>query len=221
VTRNRLAERLASLYEHRGLQGYVRWKVRTDPAYEAVLAELRDRGEPLVDIGCGIGLLAFYLRENGFTAPIVGIDFDERKINAARVAAQRYRDVEFMTGDARGPLPDHHNVTLLDVLQYFDDDSQLQILRKAARAVPPGGVVVIRQGIRDRSWRHRLTRVVDAFARVLRWVQMEQLNFPSRANVVAAFEGFEHEIRPLWGRTPYNNYLFVFRKASSAGMTNE
>jgi 2-polyprenyl-3-methyl-5-hydroxy-6-metoxy-1,4-benzoquinol methylase len=221
VTRKEIAARLASLYQHRGLQSYARWKVRFDPVYEAVAEQLRDRHEPLVDVGCGIGLLAFYLRESGFTAPIVGLDFDARKIDAARVAAKRYRDVDFIQSDARAPLPEQHNVTLLDVLQYFDDAGQQQILEHAARAVPPGGVVVIRQGIRDGSWRDRFTRMADAFTRLLRWMQMEQLNFPSHAKVSSAFAGFEKEARPLWGRTPYNNYLFVFRKAASPGMTNE
>ena len=30
--------------------------------------------------------------------------------------------------------------------------------------------------------------------------------------IVEAFPGFEREVVPLWGRTPFNNYLFVFRK---------
>lgn len=205
-----IAGRLASLYEHPAFRNYARWKVRTDPVYAATFEELRDRNEPLVDVGCGIGLLAFYLRESGFTAPIVGIDFDERKIEAARNAAKRYRGIDFIAGDARAPLPDHHNVTILDVLQYFDDESQQQILRNAARAVPPGGVVVIRQGIRDGSLRDRFTQLIDAFGRTLRWMQAERLNFPSHAKVVSPFEGFETVVRPLWGRTPYNNYLFVF-----------
>ena len=35
-----------------------------------------------------------------------------------------------------------------------------------------------------------------------------------------AFAGFDPEVVPLYGKTPFNNYLFVFRR-SSAGITNE
>jgi 2-polyprenyl-3-methyl-5-hydroxy-6-metoxy-1,4-benzoquinol methylase len=214
VTRPDVPRRLAALYEGRGLQGYVRWKAAVDPAYGAVLEHLQSRSEPLIDVGCGIGLLAFYLREHGYGGPIVGVDFDQRKIDVARKAATRYRGIDFISGDARDPLPEGHNVVILDILQYFDAASQQKILANAAAAVPPGGIVILRQGIRDESWRHRFTLIVDTLARTLHWMkaEAERLTFPTREEVVAPFAGFDAEVRTLWGNMPYNNYLFVFRK---------
>lgn len=214
MTKPDVAKRLAGLYERRPLQGYARWKVRTDPVYRAALEVLRGRTLPLLDLGCGIGLLPFYLREHGYTAPILGIDFDERKVDAARRAATRYRGVDFIVGDAREPLPEGHDIVLLDVLHYFDPDSQQKILSNVARAVAPGGVVVIRQAIHDGSWRARFTALVDGAARIFRWMKAERLQLPARDHVTGAFgEEFESEVRPLWGRwLPYNNYLFVFRR---------
>jgi SAM-dependent methyltransferase len=197
----------------------VRWKVQSDPLYAGVLEALRGYDQPLIDVGCGVGLLAFFLREHGYDAPIIGIDFDDRKIDLARKAAANYRAIDFIRGDARAPLPPGHNVLLLDVLHYFDPASQQVILRNAAEAVPPGGVAVIRQGIRDRSWRYRMSSTVDAFGRAIRWMRAENLIYPTREEVLAPFAGFDAEVRPLWGRTPYNNYLFVLRRAASSGMT--
>jgi len=142
VTTNDVARRLASLYDRRGLRAYVRWKVRSDPAYEAVLRELRGHDEPLIDLGCGVGLLPFFLRENGFTAPITGIDFDQRKIEVARRVAPRYRDVGFIAGDARQGLPSNHNVVMLDILHYLDAESQKQILANVA-ALKSRGLTVL------------------------------------------------------------------------------
>lgn len=207
-----VSNRIAALYDRRALQGYVRWKIRTDPVYSAALAALRGRDLPLVDLGCGVGLLAFYLREHGYTAPVIGVDFDQRKIDVARAAAVRYRGVDFIAGDARDPLPDRHNIVILDLLHYFDAASQRKILTQAARAVPPGGAVILRQPIRDASWRYRLTRRVDALARTFRWMKAEALNYPTREEVTAPFEGFASDIRPLWGRMPYNTYFFVFTR---------
>jgi SAM-dependent methyltransferase len=218
VTDREIAERLAALYDSRSLQGYVRWKVRTDPAYSAVRDALRGRSRPVLDLGCGVGLLALYLREHGHGAPIVGIDFDQRKIDVARKAAERYRDVEFIAGDAREPLPENRDVVLLDVLHYFDSASQQTILANAARSAGSDGVVVIRQGIRDGSWRHRLTAFVDGLARVFRWMKAEQLNFPTREEIEAPFADYIAEVRPLWGRMPYNSYLFVFRPRRTAAV---
>jgi SAM-dependent methyltransferase len=208
-----VAERLASLYDGRWLQGYVRWKVRSDRAYSAVRDVLRGRQRPLIDVGCGVGILPLYLREHGHVGPITGIDFDNRKIAAARKAVQGYDAIEFRSGDAREPLPPDHDVVMLDLLHYFDAASQQTILANAARV---GDVVVIRQGIRDGSWRHRLTAFVDGSARVFRWMKAERLNLPSRAEIESAFADFDAEVRPLWGRMPYNSYLFVFRRRATA-----
>ncbi len=214
-----LSNRLAALYDRRALRSYVRWKVRTDPVYAAAYDALGDRDFSLVDLGCGVGLLAFYLREHAYTAHIIGVDFDERKIDVARKAARRYRGVDFIRGDARDPLPDNHNVAILDILHYFDSESQRKILTNAARAVPPRGAVIIRQPIRDRSWRYRLTAAVDSLARTGRWMKAEALNYPTMDEVTAPFAGFGHDVRPLWGRMPYNTYFFVFTRPSATVAT--
>lgn len=211
-----LSNRIAALYGTRSLQGYARWKIRFDPIYGGVLEPLRDVQTPLIDLGCGIGLLAFYLREHGHGAPIIGIDFDERKIAVARHAATRYRGIDFVVADARDPLPEGHSVVLLDLLLYFDPASQRRILANAAAAVPPGGVVVMRQGLRDGSWRHRVQKLVDAIGRGIGWMKAEDLQYPTLDEITAHFDGFEREVRPLWGRTPYNNYLLVFRRPATA-----
>jgi 2-polyprenyl-3-methyl-5-hydroxy-6-metoxy-1,4-benzoquinol methylase len=200
------------LYDRRSLREYARWKVRTDPAYHAVFERMQGRDAPLVDVGCGIGLLPLYLREQGYTAPIAGVDFDERKIAVARRAARHYRDIELITGDARAPLPGQHNVVILDILQYFDAASQRRILENAARAVPPGGLVIIRQALRDRSWRYRLTGFVDGLARAFRWMKADDLQFPTGQEIAAPFAGFASDIEPLWGNMPFNNYLLVFTR---------
>lgn len=212
MTRREAARRIAALYPSRWIGGYAYWKIRIDPAYAAVAARLRGRDEPVVDIGCGVGILPFFLREHGFDAPIVGFDFDDRKIDAARSAAKRYRAIDFVVADARAPLPAGHNVIVLDVLQYVDRDSRRAILTDAARAVPPRGVAIIRAGVRDPSWRYRVTAAVDRAASAVRWMKGDRIEFSTREEIVAPFGDFDVEVTPMWGRTPFNNYLFAFTK---------
>jgi len=217
VNRKEVARRLSSLYDRRAVRTYVRVKMRFDPLYGAVLQQLRDHDEPLIDLGCGIGVLPFFLREHGFRAPIIGVDFDGRKIDIAQKAARRYCDIDFITGDARHSLPEDHNVIMLDLLQYLDTETQQQLLSNVARIAR---VVIIRQGLRDTSWRYRMTAAVDVIGRAVRWMKADTLNYPTREQIVSAFDGFAATVAPSWGRLPYNNYLFVFRKAASSGMTN-
>lgn len=204
-------ERVASLYRSRFLQGYARGKIARDPAYAAAFHALPDA--PVLDLGCGAGVLAFYLRERGFTAPILGIDHDVKKIAAARLAAARYAGLEFRTGDARAPMGFRGSTVMLDLLHYFAEAEQLDILRAAASRTPPGAAVVIRDALRDGSWRYRATYAQESFSRVIGWLRAERLHFPTRALIESAFAGFTAEVTPLWGRTPFNNYLFVFTRS--------
>lgn len=211
------AERVAALFEGRFLQGYVRSKIRTDPVYRAVEQVLRDHPHPLTDVGCGVGVMAFYLRELGFTHPIAGIDHDRRKIAVARSIGRRYEALEFVEGDARQELPYGRSVLMLDLLHYFTDAEQSQIAENAANAIPPGGVAIIRDALRDGTWRYRATWLQESVSRAIGWLRAERLNFPRPETVASPFRarGFAEEIVPLWGRTPFNNYLFVFRRPSS------
>jgi SAM-dependent methyltransferase len=212
-------DRVASLFDTRFLQHYTRGKLARDPVYDAVIERLRGSTLPLLDVGCGAGIFAFYLRECGLPMPLAGIDHDAKKIAIANGLASRYANVSFREGDAREPLAHHGSVVMLDLLHYFDDATQAHILGNAAACVAPGGVLIVRDAIRDGSWRYRATYAQELFARASRWLKAERLNFPAWPTL-AALHGFEVEIVPMWGRTPFNNYLFVFRRASS-GMTNE
>jgi len=204
---------IASRFDTLFLRYYARTKLATDPVYDEVAKRLRGHPHPVADIGCGIGLMAFHLREHGFAQPIVGVDHDAAKIEKASRAA--YDGIRFTIGDARDAIHAGSSVLLLDVLHYFSAEEQSRILESVARAVPPGGVAIIRDAVRDASWRYRATYAAELFARGIHWIRAERLHFPTRERIIGAFEGFDVETAPLWGATPFNNYLFVFTKKAN------
>ena len=215
MTRIEAAGRVAARFENRFLRGYVKSKLRRDPVYNATLDRVTQH--PLFDLGCGVGILEFYLRESGFAQPIVGLDHDAKKIEVAKQIAGAYDRVDFRAGDARAAIPQGMSVAALDVLHYFRDEEQTAILENIATAIPPGGVAIIRDAVRDGSFRYRMTALQETFSRAIRWLKAERLNFPTPERVVAPFRnrGFSEEVLPMWGSTPFNNYLFVFRRDSS------
>ncbi len=215
------ARRIADRLPTRFLRSYALGKLRFDPVYEAVEQRLRGHKLPIFDLGCGVGLLAFYLRDRGLAVPLTGVDHDEKKVAVAQAIAGSDSTVQFRRGDARDAIPHGMSVTAIDVLHYFSDDEQRRILDAIAEAVPPDGVAIIRDAVRDGSLRYRMTAIQESFARAIRWLKADRLNFPLRDAIVAPFaqRGFSIEMTPLWGRTPFNNYLFVFRRPPS-GMTN-
>jgi SAM-dependent methyltransferase len=213
VTTDDLAGTIAARYPSRFLRIYVRSNIRLDPVYAAVFERIGEREEPLLDVGCGIGLLAVYLRARGFRAAIHGVDHDERKVGIARSVLP---EATFDVSDARTSIDCGGTIVLLDLLHYFRAEEQARILESAAKSAT---TVIIRDAIRDGSWRYRFTYLQETFSRIVRWLRAERLHFPTREDVMRPFAGFDAEVVPLYGSTPFNNYLFVFRR-SAAGITN-
>lgn len=189
-------------------------KLRSDPVYAAVALELAGSALPVLDIGCGIGLLAFYLREAGFTPPIAGFDYDPQKIKCAKSMVSRsdYAGLSFMTGDARQGLPEcSGHVVILDILQFFTRAEQAALLSAAASRVAPGGRLLIRTCLRDDSPRYRITVVGDWLAKLTFWMKGSPVCYPDRElfESVLTAAGLRVRVQPLWGGTPFNNHLVV------------
>ena len=212
-------KRVAALFPQLWLRRYVMSKLRRDPIYPAACELFRGSDEPILDIGCGLGLLAFYLRERGCQQPILGLDLDARKIGqGSRIATARYRDVDLRLQDVLGPIPAFSgNIALFDVLHYLPLAEQTSLLSRLARCVAPGGLLVIRDCPRDKSARFWMTCVAEKFAQAISWNLNTSFHFPSRERIAEAFDEreFEHESRPLWGKLPFNNQLFIFRRRVS------
>jgi len=207
----------ASTYPTRFLRTYVRFKVAGDPVYAAVFDSLRGSADRLLDLGCGVGALAFYLRERGYSAPIAGIDHDRRKVDIARGIADGDQSLTFQTADVRTVRDFPPTIVLLDVLHYLTDAEQTALLGEVAAAA---NIVIIRDAVRDGSLRYWMTVGQEALSRAGGWLKAERLNFPTRESIERPFrDAFRGEVRSMFGHTPFNNYLFVFRR-SSAGITN-
>ena len=98
----RACAQVARRYGELWLRFYVARKLRSDPIFTTAFGLLGESRETLIDVGCGVGLLPFYLRERGFGGPIVALDRDGRKISRARESARRagYCDLEFIEENA-------------------------------------------------------------------------------------------------------------------------
>ena len=206
---------------------YALAKLRTDPLYPGVVAALHGTDAPLLDLGCGIGLLAHALRAGGIAVPYLGVDNDGPKVIRARAAAERagLRGVDFRAVDlACGPPAHRGSVAILDVLQFVAPGVQDALLDAAVAMLVPGARLVIRTGLDDGSRRARLTRRVDAFSRLLGWMNAGPRRYPDgdalRTRLEAA--GLRVSFDPLHGGTPFNNWRVVAEApqagaASSAG----
>ena len=210
-------QKIAELFPGRWDRNYAAAKLRTDPLYMAVGVHLRHSKLPLLDLGCGLGLLAFFLRSRGIDAPIHCLDYDLRKIQIAKYATNQagLEDVSFAHHDARDGLPDHHgNVSILDILQFFKPEEQKSLLILAALRVAPGGKLIIRSGLRDTSFRFKITVLGDWLAKATFWMKAAPTHYPTAVdfkNILSAYGTVS--VDPLWGRTPFNNHLIVMTRS--------
>lgn len=193
---------------------YTRTKLRTDPLYPGVLAALRGTDAPVLDLGCGLGLLAHALRADGQRQRYHGVDIDAAKIRRAGAIAARnaLQDTRFEVVDLGQSWPEHHgSVAILDVLQYLNQAMQANLIRSVARMLTPGAKLVIRSGLGDSSGRGRTSRITDVLAHLAGWMQEVPKCYPTRESLQAQLDaaGLRATFAPLYGNTPFNNWLIV------------
>lgn len=212
-----VSRKIPLLFERKWHQHYVRSKLKRDPLFPAVIELLQGSTLPLLDVGCGLGLLALQLKASGFEQPIHGVDYDEPKIQAARHAAGQagFSGVTFDAYDCRHGLPDHHgDVCILDILQFFTPEEQLQLLDRAVKRLAPRGKLIIRSTVRDESRRFRWTVWGDQLAKITSWMKAAPVYYPTKETFQEALVPYGNlEIRPLYAGTPFNNYLIVLQVA--------
>ena len=212
----RSRQRIARLYDNHLQRGYVRGKLAGDPVYAATAALVAGTTLPLLDIGCGIGLLGLYLHVLGHAQPYLGVDHDARKVAAGQQAVQRAGLDALMSlrhADVAELPPMQGHVALLDVLHYLPAARQPILLQEAARHLAPDGCLIIRNVLREPNWRFHATRVEEFFLRTSGWIPGGAQHYPSADELRAPLQdaGLHVRIEPLRGRTPFNSYLIVAR----------
>lgn len=79
---------VTSLFSNSWLKGYARGKLRIDPMYSVVFECLRGSRLPILDFGCGIGILLYYLGYRALHLRMFGLDWDAGRIAVAQQIAQ-------------------------------------------------------------------------------------------------------------------------------------
>jgi SAM-dependent methyltransferase len=135
-----LADRIVARYPRASAlqRWHLRGRLHLCP-YDKLLPHLTGP-ETVLDVGCGFGHLAWFLREAGSDLAYYGTDIDERKIAVARASADRAAP-RFSLGDVRRVpgLPERFgNILFLDVLYLMPWGLQAEMLAWALDRLAPG-----------------------------------------------------------------------------------
>jgi SAM-dependent methyltransferase len=212
---------VAALYAAEGRihSAYIAAKLRIDPIHRAALALVPMKGR-VVDLGCGSGQLTIALALGSPARELTGLDGRWGSIARARRAAARGvfpRPPRFLVSDVRlAPLPRCRAVLLIDVLHAMPPADQDALLRRAAAALEPGGVLLVREVDRSAArWRYALSALEERLAGAVGWsagnagVWFRPL--VDLAQVLES-EGLSTSTQPMWGGTPYANVLLCARQ---------
>ena len=190
---------------------YVRGKLRGDP----LVSSLRDLGEvgAVLDAGAGRGQFGLLLLDWGAASSVEGFDWDERKVEVARLAASG--DAQFSVGSlTERELRGAQTLLLLDVLHYLSIAEQDSLLARAASSLRPGGRLVVREVDEGSGWRAALTRLTERLAIRLGYQRGRTVQVRPSAEIVAVLEasGLECEVGPSSEGTPFSNVVIVARR---------
>jgi len=186
---------------------YVAGKLAFDPVFK-LLGELSGLGRVL-DLGCGRGQLSLLLLELGRATHVSGLDSDAAKIEVARAAGP---EANFRVADvARADLPPADTILLIDVLHYLPLAEQDALLLAAARALLPGGRILVRELDGDPSARSSVTRAFEWLGRKVGLNRGRATAYRPAQAVTQLLEGqgFTCRVQGASERTPFANVLIV------------
>ncbi len=213
-----LAGQVAARYRDvsRTERGFIRGKLRGDPAVAALLAlgAARPFGR-VVDLGCGRGQLAIALLLAGAAEEVAGLDIDAAKVATARAAAEGL-PAHFEVADlAHAPISACDTLLMIDVLLQLPLPSQDGLL---ARIAASGAArIAIRAFDPDRGWRSAVGFGMERVRRLLGGDRglagaVAPRPLPEIAAPLAG-AGYRVEITPCWAGTPLPNVLLLAERS--------
>ncbi len=221
VKKRRLAGRvdkkkLYDLYRGRGLWTtlYTRVKFKICPLLP-VEPFLPETGR-ILDLGCGNGLFCAILKLGAETRSILGFDLDEGKVALAKAIFQGRPGMDFWVGDVvRADYPNADTVTIVDVLYLLPLEAQEEVLRKCHAALPPGGLLAIKEMDTRPRWKYLWNIVQETLAvKIIGFTLGGRFHFQSCQAMtdLLSLLGFDVEVVPLDKGYAYPHILYLARK---------
>lgn len=190
----------------------VRYKLHYDPVYLAIVTSglLPEQGW-LVDIGTGRGILLSLIKtyqgrrfqderpDDCAAAPsapsLLGLESRRRVAAVARKAGLPVKRVNLKTA----PVPKCRCVVMIDVLRRFRRGQQEALLTRVRAALPPDGILLLRERDADRSWRFRFAAGYRRLLLIIRGRFRQKIRYRSLAEWIEYLEslGFMVTVRTL------------------------
>jgi 2-polyprenyl-3-methyl-5-hydroxy-6-metoxy-1,4-benzoquinol methylase len=217
---------LMALYarEPARVRAHVSLRWRTCP-FPPVAARVPERGR-ILDYGCGHGAFTLWLAITSAERDLVGVDVAADKVAAALVAARRASAEGIRAPDFRriraGEMPEEawDAILFVDVLYLIPAPEQERLLRAAARAIAPGGTLLVKEVAHRPRAKALWNRVQETVSvRLFRITAGRRLRFlsPEKHAGWLESEGLEVERVKLDRGYAHPHHLLVARRPPARG----
>jgi 2-polyprenyl-3-methyl-5-hydroxy-6-metoxy-1,4-benzoquinol methylase len=170
----------------------------------------------VLDLGCGNGLFAAILKLGSPERTITGFDLDEKKIEVARATFKDWTGMDFSVGDLiKSDYPSADIITIIDVLYLIPPEAKESILRKCHAALPPGGILAVKDMDTRPRWKMAFNKLEETLAvKIIGFTLGSRFHFQSREVFAALLEktGFDVEVVPLHKGYWYPHILYLAKK---------
>lgn len=216
-TASYLWQRIFNNYIFKGpiIEWYIRikWKLE-QKNYEFYNEQIGER-KNILDIGCGYGYLSLYLHYKNENRKIIGVDYDEEKINIVANCYDKNENLSFNFADVKTFSFENQDVIFLnDILHYLSEENQQVVLEKCASALNSDGIIFIRDGITDFADRHKTTKLSEYFStKIFQFNKKEnEFCFPSIELIRSFAERNKLSFEMKEHSQQTSNVLFILKK---------
>lgn len=204
------------IYKGPVLEWYVRVKMKLERNFRLFEENVPKHGK-IIDMGCGYGYLSYMLYFTGKEREIVGLDYDEEKVEVAQNSYAKNGQIQFETADLAHYNPSPADCYIIkDVLHYLKQEDRNRLLEKCFQNLKEGGRVLIRDGFTENK-RHESTRLTEHFStKLIRFNKTQnELDFLSKSEIedIAARFGMECETLDEGHRT--SNQTLMIKRATT------
>ncbi|MBN1223123.1 MAG: class I SAM-dependent methyltransferase [Candidatus Aminicenantes bacterium] len=176
---------------------YLRIKLKICPLIR--LETLFPRQGRIVDLGCGNGLFPNILSLGSEERQIIGIDLDLKKLAIADQTKSGAAPIDYQPGNVvEVDYPEADVFSLVDVLYLIPYEKQEVILRKCARALSPGGTLVIKEMDMRPRWKYVWNNIQETLAvKIIGFTLGERFFFRSSSDFQSLLTALGFEVKTV------------------------
>lgn len=158
----------------------------------------------IIDLGCGQGVIAYYLA-NIKQRNVIGVD-----LNVKRLPKKNLKNLKFIKSDIRKyNVKNANGIIVSDVLHHISVQDQHALIKNVSKNLKSGGIFIVKEIDTDEFTRSKLSRFWDFI-----FYPKEEIYFRSAKDLKKELEnfGFKVKVKKSSRLFPGSTNLFICKK---------